>query len=846
MKPANPTASKPVAVFRAQPESAGWLGHRMTPVVVAVLLFAVTVAVFWPAIHHPFMAIDDSEYVTDHPLVPLGLTWPGVGFAFTARHSGNWHPLTTLSHMLDCQMFGLNPAGHHFVNVLLHAVNAVLVFWVLFRMTGGLRRSSMVAAFFALHPLRVESVAWVSERKDVLSVFFFLLTVWAYWHYAKGRRRAPDGSGPEQPALTRGSHAAVHYGLALFCFVLGLMSKPMLVTLPCVLLLLDYWPLQRVRWSDVRLRRSSLASLWPLLREKMPFFVLSLLVSYITSQVQQGAMAELRVLPVGTRVVNMFLSYGQYLAQTFWPAHLAVVYPYDLRPPVGDIAIAVTLVLALTVLAWHWRARLPWVLVGWLWFLGTLIPVIGIVQVGIQAHADRYTYLPSIGLLVLVVWTVAHFACRKDSVPRPGRSDSQACSGSPGVQRGLLVLAAVSICALAVVTRAQLAHWESTEKLMLHTERVAGSSELVRGSLGVFYYQEGRLKEAEIQYRLGLQLDGDAWPSVVGLANVYAAQGKAAEAERLYRRALAGRPTPAHHFQLADFLNDQQRYDEARIHYLQGLARVPYHAGARTRLGNVYAAQQNWPAAREQYERALRLNPRLHGVHFNLGNLQAIQGRRVEAIEHFQRALELNPNYAEAHNSLGYAFALDGRLDDAIRHYRAALELRPDFAAAHYNFGEALARRGELGPASAHFEAALKHQTNYARAHIGLAGIASAQRQSTQAAQHLRAALRLEPDNADGLNNLAWLLATSPEATVRDGREAVRLALRAVALTQTNEVDVLDTLAAAHAEAGQFGEAVEVARQTFDLAEQGGRTDQLPDLANRLESYRKGVAFRTP
>lgn len=881
MKPENPIGAS------ATERSGGSLQsvRRLLPGLLFAVLVGMTLALFWPAVSHPFMAIDDSEYVTDHPLVPLGLTWPGVGFAFTTRHSGNWHPLTTLAHMLDCQLFGLNPAGHHFVNILLHALNAGLVFWVWRTLTGSEWRSALLAAFFALHPLRVESVAWVSERKDVLSVFFALLTIWAYGRYAAASRAAAEGrsgiptpkpagdGGPDSvesqarapadfaprhsPGSAAGHPASVTaaYRFALGFFALGLMSKPMLVTLPFLLLLLDYWPLGRFGLADLGFRISNLRRLWPLVREKIPFFALCGLVCYITLQVQQHAMADPKVLPLPTRLANMFLSYRQYLAQTFWPSGLGVVYPYNLNPPPAEVALAVALVLGVTLLAWTWRERLPWFVIGWLWFVGTLIPVIGIVQVGIQAHADRYTYLPSIGLWTLLVWTVAHFtatrtlatpfnpAAAAPRVEQPALSPPRRFTRF-GLRGVAAVLAGAALCGLAVLTRTQLSHWESTEKLMLHTERVAGASELVRGALGEFYLNEGRLAEAETQYRLGLQLDANSWPSVIGLAIVYARQGKPQEAERLYRRALASRPTPAYHFQLADLLHEQKRYEEARLHYLQGLARAPYHAGARARLGNLYYAQKNWSAAREQYERALRLNPKSPGLHYNLGLVLAIQGHRAEAIERFRRAIELDRTYAEAHNSLGYLLAAEGHQDAAIGHFRAALASKPDLAAAHQNLAEALARRGELDLARTHFEAALKFQTNFAKARIGLAGVCVAQHRPAEAMAHLRAAIQLEPENPEPLNNLAWLLATQPNPALRDGAEAVRLASRAVELSRTNDVDMLDTLAAAHAELGQFEQAVTVAARALELLLRTGQTNRIAELSNRLTLYRHQTPYR--
>ena len=381
-------------------------------------------------------------------------------------------------------------------------------------------------------------------------------------------------------------------------------------------------------------------------------------------------------------------------------------------------------------MAWGARNRLPWLLTGWLWFLGTLVPVIGLVQVGIQAFADRYTYLPSLGILVAVVWTAAALAGveapasgQPEPVPIGGPDKPATADDRPAGKRrsglwrrralGLLGLAALA--ALAVRTRAQLVWWESSEKLMRHAISVAGPSVLVYGGLAAELLKQGKLEEAAVQYRLGSELDGDIVPALIGLGNVYAAQGKTNQAEQLLRRALTLQPNAAAQFQLADFLQQQGRLEEARVHYLQGLALAPYEAGARNSLGNVYAKQQNWPAAREQFERALKLNPKAAAVHQNLGNLLAIQGRRDEAIAHFTQALQLNPAFADAHNSLGYALALQGRLDEAIPHYRAALASKPGFAEAHFNLGEALARRGDLPLAQAEFESALKYQTNYAQ-----------------------------------------------------------------------------------------------------------------------------------
>jgi len=357
--------------------------------------------------------------------------------------------------------------------------------------------------------------------------------------------------------------------------------------------------------------------------------------------------------------------------------------------------------------------------------------------------------------------------------------------------------------------------------------------------------KKGQLEEAAIHYRHAMELSGDIAPALIGLGTVYAGQGKTNEAESFMRQGLALQPSPAAQFQLADFLLAQQRLDEARVHYLQGLAQAPYHAVAHNQLGNLYARQRNWVAAREQYENAVNLNPRLAGVHDNLGKVLAFQGQIPRAKEEFSKAIDLAPQLAGAHNDLGHALAIEGNLDGAINEYRAALARNPDFAEAHLNLGEALARRGELPRAQAEFEAALRCQTNFARARFALAGVSLAQQRSSDAIRHLREAVRLETQWVEPLNNLAWLLATDKNADLRDGAEAVRLARRALELSNTNDWERLDTLAAAEAEAGRFGEAAASERTALALATHAACTNVAP-LSNRLALFERGLPYREP
>ncbi len=397
---AKPAPTRAVAPVRARPRLPAWL--------MGVLLVLVTVALYWPATRGEFIRYDDALYVTLNVQVQRGLTWESIKWACSNPVSGNWHPLTVLSHTLDCQMFGLNPWGHHLTNVLLHALNAGLVFAWLKLITGARWRSLLVAALFALHPLRVESVAWVSERKDVLSGFFGLLSLIAYARYAQ------KSVVSSQWSVVRGPWS-LFYLLSLLCFALGLMSKPMLVTWPFVMLLLDYWPLGRMGKAEGRTQNAEVCNTHQvsrltfhvsLLGEKVPFFALSAISSVVTFIVQRhaGALGANESLPLGARAGNALVSYGRYLGKLFWPSDLAGYYPHPGYWPLGKVLLAGVLILGISVLLARQQRRAPFLPMGWLWFLGTLVPVIGLVQAGGQAIADRYTYLPSLGVLVLVIW----------------------------------------------------------------------------------------------------------------------------------------------------------------------------------------------------------------------------------------------------------------------------------------------------------------------------------------------------------------------------------------------------------------------------------------------------------
>src|ERR1051325_295252 len=483
---------------------------------ISLALALATVAVFSSVTRHGFVNYDDGSYVTENVHVKAGLTWRGLAWAFTNSHSSNWHPVTTLSHMLDCQLFGLNAGWHHAVNLLLHTTNAILLFWLLLRLTGALWRSAFVAALFALHPMHVESVAWVSERKDVLSALFGLLSLGAYANYAlaKSRVEGRESSGGSPPEALASRSSTLNYRLALFFFALGLMSKPMLVTWPFVLLLLDFWPLRRLD-SLFTLRHSP-----GLLREKIPFLALSAASCLVTFLVQKsaGAVQLLAYISIPHRLINCVVAYARYVGKTFWPVNLSAFYPLRDTWPAWQVAVAAAVLLLLTALAILRARQQPQFFFGWFWFVGTLVPVIGLVQVGSQAIADRYTYIPYVGLFIGVVWTLADFV-----------------SGRPVLKWVTVFFCGASLAASAITARVQVRYWADSVSLFRHALAVTEENQIVHLSLGTALCDAGQVDEGVAHLQAALRLN-DGFVFARGkLAHVLAAQGKTDEAVEQYQ-----------------------------------------------------------------------------------------------------------------------------------------------------------------------------------------------------------------------------------------------------------------------------------------------------------------------
>ncbi|MGO8679572.1 MAG: tetratricopeptide repeat protein [Limisphaerales bacterium] len=594
-----PTKSKPDPTRAAAPVVA----RAHFPVwLVAVLLALVTIALYWPAMRCDFINFDDPAYVTNNHHVQGGLNWEGVKWAFGNTEQGAyWAPLLWLSHMLACQFFGLNAWGHHLINVLLHAANTALVFLVFQRMTRATWRSLILAAVFGWHPLRVESVAWVTERKDVLSGCFGLLTLFFYARYVQ---KSEVGSRKSETKLPTASSFPLSpfYWFALFFFALGLMSKPMLVTLPFVMLLLDYWPLQRVTGDPWQV-----AGIFRLVREKIPFFALAAVSSVVTFVVQKhgGAVMTVENFPLGARVGNALISYCRYLGKMFWPTDLAVFYPHPGYWPREQVLLAGGFLCGISALLWMKRGRYPFLLMGWLWFVGTLVPVIQLVQSGEQAMADRFTYMPSLGVLILLIWG-AYELTRRWCYHELALS----AAGS----------AAIVLC--LAVTRQQLGYWKDSETIYRHTLEVTENNLIAHYNLGKALVNKGKIAEAISQYQEVLRLKPDYADAHDNLGIALFEKGKIDEAINQFREAIRLKPDGAEaHYNLGISLGSKGQYDEAI----------------------------------SQFREAVRLKPDDAEAHNNLGVTLVKNGRIDEAISQYQEAIRLKPDYAQAQINLARA-----------------------------------------------------------------------------------------------------------------------------------------------------------------------------------------------
>lgn len=631
-------------------------------------LAALVLAIYWQTVGFNFINLDDNLYVYENQVVSGGLSWASIRWAFTAVHAANWHPVTWLSHLIDVTLFGINPGAHHATNVVFHLINTILTFVVFRRYTGGLWKSAVVAALFAVHPLHIESVAWISERKDVLSTFFWLLTMLAYFNYAGGGQKKSDSEIENLDAAT-GSNPVFYYLLTILLLALGLMAKPMLVTLPFVLLLLDYWSLERLK---------TLRDLPRLIWEKIPLFALSAVSSGITIWAQRsgGAIQSLEMLSLGTRIINAAVAYAKYIVKLFYPANLSVYYPYDANFAWWQIAGSVALLTGITALCLWQINRRKYLLMGWLWFLGTLVPVIGLVQVGGQLLADRYTYVPYFGLFIMLVWGVSEVFARV---------------------RLNKALAAAIVCiillVLSVISFRQTSLWKNDETLYRHSvsvtkgnylilqnychalmlqERFDEAEKLCReaieiqpnyaesyNTLGIIQVRKGELDEGIENFKKTLEIIPNYTVVYSNLATAQAIQNKPEEAEASLQKAieLSGGNANPHAWlhlynNIALAFAKQQKFDKSAEYFMRILELSPQSADVRANFALSLYSQKKLEEAQKQIEIAIRQNPNQAEAYNTYGIILLAQEKRAEAVKQFERALQVNPNLKAAEDNL--------------------------------------------------------------------------------------------------------------------------------------------------------------------------------------------------
>jgi protein O-mannosyl-transferase len=843
---------------------------------IALILAAGSVAAFGPAFRAAFIGLDDPVYVFRNRHVFNGLSFESFSWAWTF-YASNWHPLTWLSLQLDASLFGKSPAGFHAVNVALHAANAVVLFLVLRTITGASWRSGIAAALFAWHPLRVESVAWVAERKDVLSIFFGLLSLWAYASYVRRR------------SLRR-------YFAVTVLLALSLLAKPTLVTLPCLMLVLDWWPLGRTgigriggagslsnempasaarqplakvdskpakprkggnvaskiapasstavspRKQDAEnrsdrepLTRES-ARVWlELAVEKLPLLVLCLASSVITYIAQQsgGSVRPFETLGIGGRVANAFVAYATYPGMALWPINLAPMYPYQQHGwPVSRVAFSAVVVVALTALAVWQRQKRPYLLAGWLWYVGTLVPVIGLVQVGNQAYADRYTYFPLIGLCLAAVWALA------EAVPAP-RS------------RLAIAFATATALLLAALTWRQASFWKEDMTLFPHMLEVTGPNAHAYNSIGVALETENRIDEALEYYKKAVNESPGYGTASYNVGRLAEKKGNETAATVFFLRAIRGDPfLPDAHNDLAAILSkkalnaaDEEKYRASLRRYLKTLPKDdPFLANPQNGLEPILSNKGLTAAAEDHFRAAIRLNPEFGLAYNNLGWLLDKQGRYKEAIENYRQALSLNPADAPTHTRLGVSLAKSGDLIRSAEHFRRAVQIQPPSSGGLRNLGVALEKLGQESEAITCFRRAVQIDPKDLPSRLRLASALARSGDTAGADAQYREASRCDAEWPGEVIHQAWLRATFPDPHERDAETAVWAAETACAAGPP-PANYLDTLAAAYAEAGRFPEAIVAAEKAVRTADAAGKSDLVKAIVSRLALYREGHPY---
>jgi len=656
-------------------------------ILVSFFLIAATFIVFRNTLAFEFVNFDDNIYVTENTQVKAGLTSKSIIWAFTSIHAGYWIPLVWISYMLDIELFGLNSHGFHFVNLLFHLVNTVLLFWVFRRMTGALWQSAFVAAIFALHPLHVESVAWITERKDVLSAFFWFLSMIAYHRYTK------------DPGMRT-------YFVVVLFFILGLMAKPMIVTLPFVLLLLDFWPLARFQFPNLRGPDQTKAN-WKLLWEKMPLFGVALVFSalgYVTQQ-KSGAIVSLGTVSFGHRIANALVSYVKYFWKTVWPFDLVVFYPFPAHGlPGWQVAGASLALISISVSAILAARRYLYIPVGWFWFLGTLIPVIGLAQGGRHAMADRFMYIPLIGLSIIVAWGITDLAAKL---------------------RGKNILLSLSSGAIILVlmkyTWLQVQHWENSITLYEHTLKVAKNDFSIHYNMGLALAKKGDLKKAISHFSEAIRIRPHSFKGHNNIGFIYQKTRQWDKAIAHYKKALTYEPRQVDTLHNLGFVYKKKgQLDLSIMHFKEALTLDNHFEKSYNSLGILYLETKQINKAIAYFNRAIEINPNNFETLNNLGYLYLEMGQLVLAENYLNKTLSLNINYEKSYFNLGILYTQKNQQEKAIEYFKKAIQLKPNLADTYVRLGDLLLRQNQLDEAEKAFHTAIELNQSYTEAHLKL------------------------------------------------------------------------------------------------------------------------------
>ncbi len=758
-----PTEAGPVRVLTEISPDAGMPIRAK----IAAGLALLTLFIFLPVVNCDFVNYDDDVFVTNNPKVAAGFTWEGIKWAFTSADIDYWRPLSWLSHMLDVELFGRVAGAHHLMNLLIHCAAVVMAFLALDRLTHAVWPSAMVAALFAWHPLHVESVVWIAERKDVLCGFFFFFTIWAHARYV------------EQPGPRR--YLTVFGG-----FVLGVMSKPMIVTLPCVLLLLDFWPLQRISLPPLGLGwirgwHQSARQFWAMFVEKLPLFgiVLVLCFSTVYSQHQVGAMSGLEDTPIGYRVRNALAAYGTYLWQAIWPARLAVLYPMPQQTPLAQWLGSGVALVVLSLICFTYVRRLPFLLTGWLWYLGVLVPVVGLVQVGEQAHADRYTYLPLVGIFCAIVWAASQWA------------------GEQATRLQILKFAGSAVLvACAVVTHAQVKHWETSITLFTHAAKVTRNNATAFNNVGSELRILNQIKES-IPW---LEEANRIRPRQASLWNLAMSLNEIGD----FRRAQL--------LLYASFREEtRSRTADGLLTMMQTAAEAnPEGVNIRKLIALALSVRKDYEGAQLALAEAIKLAPQDIEARLDRAAYLSMLGKEAEALTLLEDTLRLAPNHAVALGNHAALLAKLGRSPEALAQYQSALVAAPDNADTRYNYALLLMRSGR----------------------------------AAQAKQELELVLRREARHWRALHQLGWLLAT--DETLRDGPAALQYSANALQHAPERTAELLDLLAAAQAAIGQHKRAAATLTEAIELARRKNQRGLESLFLERLKFYQADRPYTAP